>query len=84
MLPGRNVNDSQLAVVPLHLLHYIQAAVEDELVHVPVLLGEMRLAVTALFRCAEFILEDRIILCANDGKVVRHRLLSVHYLDVLD
>lgn len=56
----------------MHLLDDVQAAVDDELVHVPGLLAEARLAVPALLRRAELVLEERVVLRADDGEVVRH------------
>lgn len=45
---------------------------EDELVEVPGLLRKSRLAVAALFRGAELVFEEGIILGADYGEVVGH------------
>lgn len=45
---------------------------DDELVELSRLFREARHAVAALFAGAKFILEERVILGANDGKVVAH------------
>lgn len=45
---------------------------QDELVEVPHLLGETRLPVAALLGGAELILEERVVLRADDGEVVAH------------
>ena len=57
---------------PLHLLHDIQTAVYDELVHVSSFVTEARDAIASLFRGAELILEDWVVFRANDGKIVGH------------
>ena len=57
---------------PLNLLDNVQATVQDELVQVPRLLGEASLPVAPLLAGAELILEQRVILSADDGEVVRH------------
>lgn len=64
--------NSHLPAPPLHLLDDVEAAVYDELVHVPGLLAEARLAVAALLRRPELVLEERVVLRADDGEVVRH------------
>jgi hypothetical protein len=56
----------------LHFFHDIQTAVHDELIHVPRLLWESCDAISALFSSPELILEERIILGANYGKVIGH------------
>ena len=71
VLLGEKVN-KHLPVPPLHLLYNIQTAVHNELVHMPRLLWKPRHAITALLRRAKLIFEERIILRADDGKVVRH------------
>ena len=64
--------DIHLSTTPLHLLNDIQTAVHNKLVHMPSLLREPCDAIAALLRSPELILEERIILRANNGKVVRH------------
>jgi hypothetical protein len=64
--------DIHLSTTPLHLLDDIQTTVHNKLVHMPSLLWEPCDAIAALLRSAELILEKRIILRANNGKVVRH------------
>jgi len=64
--------DIHLSTTPLHLLNDIQTAVHNKLVHMPSLLREPCDAIAALLRSPELILEKRIILRANNGKVVRH------------
>jgi hypothetical protein len=59
-----------LAGPPLHLFHNVQGRVHDELVHVPRLLAEARLPVAALLRGPELVLEQRVVLRADDDKVV--------------
>ena len=44
----------------------------DKLVHVSCFLSELGRAIAARFRSAELVLEERIVLRANDGEVVRH------------
>lgn len=56
----------------MNLLDDIQTAVYDELVHVPGLLAEARLAIAALLRRPELVLEERVVLRADYGEVVRH------------
>lgn len=60
---------------PLHLLGNVQAGVQDELVEVLDLVGEARLAVAALLRGAELVLEEGVVLVADDGKVVAHGVI---------
>lgn len=62
----------QLAVVPLDLLDDVQAAVQDKLILMAGLLGEAGVAVAALLGRPELVLEDGVVLGADDGKVVRH------------
>lgn len=64
--------DSHLTARPLHLLGNVQARVKNELVQVSHLFGEARLAVAALLGSAELILEQGIVLGADNGKVVAH------------
>lgn len=45
---------------------------QDKLVQVPGLLGEARLPIAALLACAELVLEERVVLGADDGEVVAH------------
>lgn len=40
----------------------------------PDLLGEARLSISALFRCAKLILEKGVILGADNGEIVAHRV----------
>jgi hypothetical protein len=44
----------------------------NELVHVSCLLSELGRAIAAGFRSAKLVLEERIVLRADDGEVVRH------------
>ena len=44
----------------------------NEGIHMTGLLAEAGNAIAALFRCAEFDLEKRLISCANYAEVVRH------------
>ena len=69
---GGGGRGSQLPACPLRFLHNVQAAVQDELVQVPRLLGEPRLPIAALLAGAEFVLEERVVLGADDGEVVAH------------
>lgn len=62
----------QLSVVPLHLLDDVQRAVQDELVQVAGLVREARLPIAALLRGAELVLEEGVVLGADNGKVVGH------------
>lgn len=64
--------DEHLAGIPLRLFHDIQAAVQDELVHVARRLGETGHAVATLLRRAELILEQWVILRPDNGEVVGH------------
>lgn len=45
---------------------------QDELVQMTSLVAETGLAVAALLGGAEFVLEERIVLGADDGEVIRH------------
>lgn len=45
---------------------------DDKLVQVAGLLGKVRLAIAALLGGAELVLEERVVLRADDGKVVGH------------
>jgi hypothetical protein len=62
-----------LSTSPLHLLHNIQTAMHNKLIHMPRLLREPRNAITTLLRSPELIFKERVILCANNGKVIGHR-----------
>lgn len=62
----------QLSVIPLHLLDDVQSAVQDELVQVAGLIREARLPIAALLGSAELVLEEGVVLGADDGKVVGH------------
>jgi hypothetical protein len=52
---------------PLHFLSNIQTRVQDELVQVSHLFGEAGLAI------AELVLEQGVVLGANNGKIIAHR-----------
>jgi hypothetical protein len=69
----------------LHLLDYVQAAVDDELVQMPGLVAEARLAVAALLGGSEVIFEQGVVLGANYGEIIGHCffLLSVDHLFVV-
>lgn len=67
---GRGELIKHLSISPLHLLHDIQTAVHNKLVHVPRGLRKSSDTIAALFGGAEFVLEERVILRANYGKVV--------------
>jgi len=67
---GRGEVLVHLPVYPLHLFHDVQTAVHDELVHVPGFFAEASDAVAALFRGAEFVLEEGIVFCADDAEIV--------------
>lgn len=62
----------QLPVIPLHLLDDVQRAVQDELVQVAGLVREARLPIAALLGGAELVLEEGVVLGADDGEVVGH------------
>lgn len=61
-----------LPVRPLDFFNNVQTAVDDELVQLSRLFGEARHAVAALFAGAKVILEERVVLGADDGEVVTH------------
>jgi hypothetical protein len=61
-----------LSVIPLNLLDDVQRAVQDELVQVAGLVREARLPIAALLGGSELVLEDGVVLGADDGKVVGH------------
>lgn len=61
-----------LPLCPLYFLYNIQTAVDDELVHMPCLLWKSCNAISSLFGRSKLIFEERIILSANNGKVIRH------------
>lgn len=63
---------SHLPVGPLYFLDDVQAAMQDELVHVARLLRKPGEAVAALLRSAKLILEEGVVLRADDGKVIGH------------
>ncbi len=63
---------AHLPASPLDFFHNVEAAVHDELVHVPGLLPEARDAVPALLEGAEFKLEEGIVFGPDDREVVRH------------
>lgn len=65
---------------PLDFLGDIQARVKDELVQVSHLLGEAGLAIAALLRGAELVLEQGIVLGADNGKVVTHRAAAAPHI----
>lgn len=64
--------DAHLIVVPLQLVDDVEAAVDDEGVHTAGLGAEAGHAVAALLRGAEFELEERIVLGADDAEIVGH------------
>ena len=65
---------AQLPARPLDFFDNVKTAVEDELVQVARLLGEARLAIATLLARAKLVLEQRIVLGADYGEVVAHRL----------
>lgn len=64
--------DAHLIVEPLQLVDDVEAAVHDEGVHTAGLGAETGHAVAALLRGAEFKLEERIVLGADDAEIVGH------------
>lgn len=68
---------THLAGAPLNLLDDVKTAVDDELVHVPGLLGEARLAVAAGLGGAELVLEERVVLRPDYDEVVGHGVRMV-------
>lgn len=75
---GSGEGGIHLSVIPLHLLDDVQRAVQDELIEVAGLVREAGHAVAALLRGAELVLEEGVVLGANDGEVVRHGLPIDH------
>lgn len=73
-----NALEIHLSGAPLDLFDYVQAAVYDELVHVPGLLEEARLTVAAGFGGSELVLEERVVLRPDYDEVIGHfcRLIS--------
>lgn len=59
-------------VSPLHFFNDIKAAVDDKLVEVSCLLGEVCLAISTLLGCAKLVLKLRVVLRANNSKIVGH------------
>lgn len=59
---------------PLNLLSNIQTRVQNELVQVTDLVAEARLSVAALLRGAELMLKQGVVLGADDGEIVTHRV----------
>ena len=57
---------------PLHFLDEVEAAMDDELVHMSCFLAEVREAIAALLGRAELMLEERVVLCADYGEVIGH------------
>lgn len=78
-------HDIHLSPGPLHLLDNVQAAVDNKLVKMSSLVAEAWLTVTALLGGAKVILEQGVVLSANDGKIVRHCLvmLPIDHLNVV-
>lgn len=70
MMRGGRSEYTHLIVRPLQFIHEIQTAVYDEWVHVPRFLTEARDAITALFGCTEFELEDRLVVGIYYAEVV--------------
>ncbi len=68
-LGGRRAH---LVVGPLELVGEVEAAVDDEGVHVAGFGGEAGDAVAALFGGAEFELEERLVVSADYAEVVGH------------
>lgn len=61
-----------MPVCPLYFLGNIEARMQNQLVQMAQLVIEARLAVTALLRCAELVLEEGVVLSADNGEVVAH------------
>ena len=61
-----------LPLCPLYFLYNIKTAVDNELVHMPCLLWKSGYTISSLFSRPELIFEERIILSANNSKVIRH------------
>lgn len=59
-----------LAIEPLHLVHNVQAAVNDKRIHLSCLGAESSNAVAALFGSAKLELEERVVARADDAEVV--------------
>jgi hypothetical protein len=66
------VDHLQVFRSPLHFLHHIECRMYNELIHVCCLLSELGRAITARFRRAKLMLEERIVFRADDSEVVRH------------
>ncbi len=69
---GRGGKWAHLVVGPLELVGEVEAAVDDEGVHVAGFGGEAGDAVAALFGGAEFELEERLVVSADYAEVVGH------------
>ncbi len=59
-----------LAIEPLHLIHNVQAAVNDKWIGLSCLAAESSNAITTLFGGAELELEERVVARADDAEVV--------------
>jgi hypothetical protein len=64
--------DLHLPTSPLYFLHNVETAVHDELIHMSCLLREPCDAISTLLSCSKLVLKERIVLSANNGKVIRH------------
>jgi hypothetical protein len=64
--------DSHPPASPLYLLHDVQRAVHNELVHDPRLLPKPGDAVATGLRGAEFVLEEGVVFRADYSEVVGH------------
>jgi hypothetical protein len=58
---------------PLDFLCNVEARVQNELIQMPNVIREARLAVAALLGGPELVFEERIVQGADNGKVVAHR-----------
>ena len=59
-----------MIIEPLCLVHNIQAAMNDERIHLSRLSAETSYAITALFRGTKFEFKERVVAGAYDTEVV--------------
>ena len=66
------VEGAHLTVSPLQLINKVQAAMEDERVHLPCLLAEASNTIATLFGGAELEFKEWLVLGAYYAEVVGH------------
>lgn len=62
----------QVFAIPLGILYHVQSGMYNELVHVLGFFSKPCYAIAANFRSAKVEFEERIVLSADDRKIIRH------------